>query len=106
MSRRWTLKEAAWKASQPYASSWKDCAVHHDKSGAPALSVADAIPLDFTCSVSHDGEYCIAHVVTTKKQEVERISKDVRGTLRYSSSPFKIVQSTDKLPFRSEARDR
>lgn len=65
---RWALKEAAWKASRPYVSSWQDCAVHHDRTGAPVLVVdGDKVPLGFACSVSHDGAYCVAYVVTTTR---------------------------------------
>lgn len=65
LATRWTLKEAAWKATQPYPSSWKDASISHID-GRPVIK-NDLF--DFMSSVSHDGEYCTSFVIAMKKPD-------------------------------------
>ena len=71
LATRWTLKEASWKAVQPFPTSWKDAEIVTLPNGAPEVRTPG---FKLLASLSHDGDYCTAFVVAYKT------SMDKRGT--------------------------
>ena len=64
-------KESAFKALGLKAGSWLDIELINEHSGKPTMVLADAIRdtaiMSMDCSISHDGEYAFASVVSLTK---------------------------------------
>eukprot|EP00128_Syssomonas_multiformis_P015484 Colp12_sorted_trinity150504_noHs@24772 len=75
LASRWAVKEATYKAAQPYWLSWKDIALQSkDSTSKPQLSIDGELKAMFLkenltmahVSLSHDGDYAIAKVILEK----------------------------------------